>query len=122
MMKETGNIHTISKSELLENIDNLQGLFREYRTLIGQDLNSDSLDAESERIITSHLAQVQNLASPITKLSAIEVLLRYLLSKIKQEKLTFHLPTRTLNIPEEENRDLMRISSNFRNLNEPLRG
>lgn len=114
------NLQVIEKQEILRTLDDLKVFFQEYQTLMDNAWESDSLEEESGRILTEHRAMTANGNHVIVRTGMVTVLLRYLLGKIKDDNLVFHLTGQDNAVPEEKDQQFEEFSNHLRSLNDVL--
>lgn len=114
------NLQVIEKQEVLRTLDDLKVFFQEYQTLMDNAWESESLGDESARILSEHRVKAANGNHVIARTGMVTVLLRYLLGKIKDDSLVFHLPGQENAVPEEKDQQFEDFSRHLRSLNDVL--
>lgn len=111
---------TWAKHEVLRTLDELRDFWRDYADLLGAGVEAGPLSEEKRALIEFHRGQAASGRPIQEKMQDLVVLLGDLLELIKQEALTFRIPTRSALLPEEHNPALSRLSQRLHRLGEPL--
>ena len=83
---------TMSREELLRNLQGASEMIRDYNGLLEGFSSSGSLSPDTKSVLENHQIRVRNSDNPLNQLTPIGHLLRYLLARIRSPRLTFRLP------------------------------
>lgn len=112
--------HVVEKSEILQILGDLQEFFRQFGTLLSQVWEGEEPSNQAQEILTRHHAAAVDGSGAFLKAGIVLVLLRYLLTHMKQKEITFRLSAEGNALPEEENQQVAELSEFLRSLNAPL--
>ena len=110
----------IHKETLLRTLTELRAFVKELAEALNLAWGANLQSGRLADIVISHRQMAQAEDSLFARNASVASLLGYLLGKITQETLEFHLPNQPEGLPEEENEQLDRISGMLKDLNETV--
>ncbi len=110
----------IDKETLLGTLTELRAFVKELAEAMNLAWGANLQSGRLAEIVTSHRQTAQAENSLFDRNAPVASLLGYLLGKVSQETLVFHLPNQPEELPESENEQLHRISGMLKDLNEEV--
>ena len=110
----------IDKETLLWTLTELRAFVKELTEAMNLAWGANLQSGRLADIVTSHRQMAQAEDSLFDRNVPVASLLGYLLGKVNQETLVFHLPNPPEELPESENEQLNRISGMLKELNETV--
>lgn len=115
-------VRQVTRQEVLDTLAAFAGLLHDYEPMLEQAAEYDRLDGEAAERVLAHREQALAGDPPFGRAVPVSVLLAYLLSRLPQESVTFHLPVRAEVLPEQEHPRIRELTRFMAQLRVPLDG
>lgn len=110
----------LDKETLLRSLGELRTFLRELAEAMNLAWDANLQSGRLAEIVDLHRQTARGENSLFERNAPVASLLGYLLGKVSQETLMFHLPNQPVELPESENEQLQRISGKLKDLNGSL--
>ena len=111
---------TWSKLEVLQTLEDLRDVWKDYAELLTASLDLGPLPEEKRTLIEFHRGRFLSASAPPQRMGEMVTLLGDLMEMVQHDNLAFRVPTRSAMLPEESNTELSKLSRRLRSASVPL--